>query len=110
MKKSDLKVGNKVYIHFSYGAKDYCIEETISRVGNKYVEAGGRKYFIDSGEEYNSVFSDGKLYLTEKEMNEDIERNKLIYFIFRHFNDIRNIRELSLDQLNIIKEIIEKHS
>lgn len=117
MKRSELRIGQAVYINPTGNAARYCkniIETKILKIGTKYIQT---EYF---GDEIKFNISDGKekdtgygygydyiLHLTKKEIEDEREERELMgKFQYGRWTDFH----LNLDQLRRIKAIIDESS
>lgn len=116
MKKSDFKVGQKVYIEPIRNARrrsTKIIETEVTKVGTKYVEVLDPrqvKFNISDGKQKKDIYastSDYILHLSREEIELKRERSDLRIYLARYqwYQST-----LSLDQLKRIKAIIEEES
>lgn len=125
MNIKDFKVGQTVYVELTRDASrgkttEQCIEEwRITSVGRKYVKAGRCSDGTIWGEttfEYNDCYGrfvqktdccvDYILYPTREELEEKIEKSKLLNEVESFFRDCGKPKNLSIEQLKRIKEIL----
>ena len=128
MNIKDFKVGDKVIAvtkerNYKTGEiKDKIHEETIVSVGRKYVHAtnyqsqeftvkySAEDYFPDGLVEVINIGSpDTYLFRTMKDYNDCIKRKELIKYVSDKFDRWSKLNKLTLEQLEAIKEIIEKN-
>lgn len=118
-----LKVGQTVYIQRvgNYALKSKTVEEKLSNLIETTVEKVGRKYFTVAGIRANfliesmqdfSEYGFGRNYIAYPEkshLENELKKEKLNYEIEKFFN-YHNKHNLSLDQLQRIKDIINEDS
>lgn len=111
MTPSDFKVGQSVVVNWSGYNKSRTTEETITKIGHKWVELAEGRYRFDprnmflDGKGYTSL---GKVYLSHAELNDEREYSRL-------WNDIRRaVRDvyippahLTLEQLQQLAKLLE---
>lgn len=114
MKKSDFKVGQKVYIEPIRNARRRSaeiIQTEVTKVGTKYVEVlepRQVKFNISDGMEKKDIYaSDYILHLSREEIELKREQSDLQTYLARY---CWYQSTLSLDQLKRIKAIIEEES
>lgn len=126
MNIKDFKVGQTVYVELTGNASrektaEECIEEwEITSVGRKYVKAGKRHeeygIFRETTFEYRDSYNrfvqktdycvDYVIYLARQEIERKIEKSKLLNEIESFFRDWNKPKNLSIEQLKRIKEIL----
>lgn len=127
MNIKDFKVGQTVYVELTGNASrgktaEQCIEEwEITSVGRKYIKAGRKSDGRIWGEttfEYNDCYGrfvqktdycvDYILYETKEELERKFEKTKLLNEVESFFRDWSKPKNLSIEQLKRIKEILEE--
>lgn len=127
MNIKDFKVGQTVYVELTGNASrgktaEQCIEEwEITSVGRKYIKAckkeGGVFRFeitFEWGDCYEKFVQktnyspDYILYATRQEIERKFEKEKLLNEVEIFFRDWNKPKNLSIEQLKIIKEILEE--
>lgn len=128
MNIKDFKVGQTVYVELTGNASrgktpERCIEEwEITSVGRKYIEAGKRsercgiirKTLFEYRENYGRFVQktnyciDYIIYETREEVERKFEKYKLLNEVESFFRDWSKPKNLSIEQLKRIKEILEE--
>lgn len=127
MNIKDFKVGQTVYVELTGNASigktaEQCIEEwEITSVGRKYIKAGRKSDGRIWGEttfEYRENYdrfvqktdycADYILYKTRKEIERKFEKSKLLNEVETFSRDWNKPKNLSIEQLKRIKEILEE--
>ena len=120
-KKSDFKVGQKVYSEsvnnsFSkYNTDGNIREEEVVSVGNKYVTTNVNKYSLETGEEVSSYGVHYVLHLDKEEVERKVAKDKLYKRLVKEFEQkfggLKNqtlYKALTLEDLQEIASIIDK--
>lgn len=120
-KKSDFKVGQKVYSEsvnnsFSkYGTDGNIREEEVVSVGNKYVTTNVNKYSLETGEEISNYGVRHVLHLDKEEAERKVAKDKLYKRLVKEFKEklggLENqslYKALTLEDLQEIAGIIDK--
>lgn len=120
-KKSDFKVGQKVYSEsvnnsFSkYNTDGSIREEEIVGVGNKYVTTNVNKYSLETGEEVSNYGVHYVLHLDKEEVERKVAKDKLYKRLVKEFEQkfggLKNqtlYKALTLEDLQEIASIIDK--
>lgn len=120
-KKSDFKVGQKVYSEsvnnsFSkYNTDGNIREEEVVSVGNKYVTTNVNKYSLETGEEVSSYGVHYVLHLDKEEVERKVAKDKLYKRLVKEFEQkfggLENqslYKALTLEDLQEIASIIDK--
>lgn len=85
-------------------------EVTVTKVGRKYIEAGGYKFNIE--DDFRQVYTYGgadyELYLSKDEILYKINSEKLYREIRSKFSRFDNNGKYTLEQLEAINEIINQ--
>lgn len=127
MNIKDFKVGQTVYVELTGNASrgktaEQCIDEwEITSVGRKYVKAGRCSDGTIWGEttfEYRENYGrfvqktnysiDYIIYETRQEIERKFEKSKLLNEVETFFRDWGKPKNLSIEQLKRIKEILEE--
>lgn len=128
MNIKDFKVGQTVYVELTGNASggktaEQCIEEwEITSVGRKYIEAGKRserygiigKTLFEYRENYGRFVQKEKyrpdyiLYVERQKIERKFEKAKLLNEVESFFRDWSKPKNLSIEQLKRIKEILEE--
>lgn len=127
MNIKDFKVGQTVWVELTGDTSrgktaEQCIEEwEITSVGRKYIKAGRKsdgtiwrettfEYREDCGRfvEKTEYYVDYILYSTRQELEEKFEKSKLLNEVELFFRDWSKPKNLSIEQLKRIKEILEE--
>lgn len=127
MNIKDFKAGQTVYVELTGNASrgkttEQCIEEwEITSVGRKYIKAGRKSDGGIWGErtfEYRENYKrfvektdccvDYILYETREELKRKFEKSKLLNEVESFFRDCSKPKNLSIEQLKRIKEILEE--
>lgn len=120
-KKSDFKVGQKVYSEsvnnsFSkYNTDGNIREEEVVSVGNKYVTTNVNKYSLETGEEVSSYGVHYVLHFDKEEVERKVAKDKLYKRLVKEFEQkfggLENqklYKALTLEDLQEIASIIDK--
>lgn len=112
MKKSDIKVGQNVYVRPMHG-KEEIIEAIVTKIGVKYFDvkvcnnidikfnlSDLREKHTGYGCGYNYVF-----YFSKQEYFDELEKRRLYNEVYK---EIKYSTEYTLDQLRRIKAILEE--
>lgn len=128
MNIKDFKVGQTVYVELTGNASrgktaEQCIEKwEITSVGRKYIKAGKRSEKYGIVGETTFEWRDGYkrfvqktnysvgyiIYETRQEIERKFEKSKLLNEVEIFFRDWNKPKNLSIEQLKIIKEILEE--
>lgn len=120
-KKSDFKVGQKVYSEsvnnsFSTNRTDGIIEEeVVVSVGNKYVTTNVNKYSLETGEEVSNCGVHYVLHLDKNKAERKVAKDKLYKRLVKEFEQkfggLENqvlYKALTLEDLQTIASIVDK--
>lgn len=127
MNIKDFKVGQTVYVELTGNASrgktaEQCIEEwEITSVGRKYIKAGRKldgRIWAETTFEYRENYGgfvektdccvDYILYETRQEIERKFEKSKLLNEVESFFRDWNKPKNLSIEQLKRIKEILDE--
>lgn len=128
MNIKDFKVGQTVYVELTGNASrgktaEQCIEEwEVASVGRKYIKAGEghkkwgiiRERTFEYRENYGRFVEktdycvDYILYLTRQEIERKFEKARLLNEVESFFRDWNKPKNLSIEQLKRIKEILDE--
>lgn len=111
MTPSDFKVGQSVVVDWCGYNNHRATEETITKIGRKWVEITEGRYRFDP----RNMFLDGKghnhpgkVYLSRAELNDKQERERLWRSITRRVRDVYSPPAyLTLEQLQQLAKLLE---
>lgn len=111
MTPSDFKIGQSVVVNWSGYNKSRTTEETITKVGRKWVELAEGQYRFDPRNMFLDGRGDaslGKVYLSHAELNDEQEREQLWRSIARRVRDIYSLPAyLTLERLQQLAKLLE---
>ena len=87
----------------------------VCKVGRKYFTVGeGRwrevQYYLHDWSEKTDYCANSRLYETEQEYFDEKECSKLSDYIYEHFEYRRNVKNISLESLRKIRDIIQSET
>lgn len=110
------KVGNNARHIKSDNLEDYLIEAEIVKIGRLYFDVEIVlyknkeiiKFRKDDLSEHSDYSAKWEYYNSKQEVYDRVEKESIILYIRRYFDYMANKKDLSLDQLRAIKEILSK--